>query len=137
MMTGAAICTADHRTAYMVRAARARRERAREVNRQYALITVAVIVTALLFSMLFGISSEASEDTNTYDHKYYTNVMISAEVNLEVLAARYADPAHYSNTREYIEEVAEINHLPVKGGTIPSATPGSKLIIPYYSEDFK
>ena len=136
-MTGAALCAADHRTAYLVRAARARRERARQVNRQYAMIAAAVVLTALLVSLFFSIPSKASEDTAVYEHKYYKNVMITAGEGLEIYAARYADDAHYRNTREYIEEVAEINHMAVRGGTIPAATPGSRLIIPYYSPDFK
>ena len=136
-MTNAAVYEIDSRTEHMLRSLRARKARARQVNRQYTILAATLICAIAVVILMSGVPSHAAEENHPFDHKYYANVLITADCGIEELTAQYADPAHYADAEAYIEEVAQINHVAFHGTRIPSATPGTRLIIPYYSDVFK
>ncbi|MDD6193640.1 MAG: LysM peptidoglycan-binding domain-containing protein [Lachnospiraceae bacterium] len=93
----------------------------------------AVIATlALIFCMvtcIFVMNSSAKEEHETY--KYYTSIEIQEGDSLWEIAQEYGAVAHI-DSRDYIAEVKEINHL--QGDEIHS---GQYLTIPYYSSIIK
>ena len=123
--------------AYHERAALARENRRREVNRIYAAI---IIVSALIILfgsfLLFGMTSNASVENEDQTFKYYTSVMLTLDQNIHDVAAIYADPVHYSSPDAYLTEVCEINHLGYFNGEVEGAGPGTHIIVPYYSSRF-
>lgn len=117
---------------YRERSRRARRARARYVDHckrvLFGLAAAAAICTTFTTAVL---QSRASSSEDLRGYKYYANIMISYDYDLDDVAAEYAD-GHYSSTRSYLHEVEEINHVDVD-----DVRPGMHLVVPYYSEDFR
>lgn len=117
---------------YRERSRRARRARARYVDRcrRLLLVAAAVAVTGTIFTTAV-LQSKASSNEDLTGYKYYKNIVISYDYDLADAAAEYAD-AHYDSKRAYLREVEQINHLDVD-----DVRPGEHVIIPYYAEDFR
>ena len=81
-----------------------------------------LLCIVLLICVLPGRAGEEGETS----YKYYRCVTVTAEEGVPELAARTA----------YIREVGDINHMAAEGGDIPEATPGTRLVVPYYSTVF-
>lgn len=117
---------------YRERSRRARRARARYVDRcrrvLFGLAATAVIGITFTTAVL---QSRASSNADAAGYKYYKNVVISYDYDLGDIAAEYADE-HYASERAYLREVENINHL--DAGDVH---PGTHLVVPYYSEDFR
>lgn len=93
------------------------------------LATVAAIIICVT-SGIYTLRSRASSTDDEIDCKYYKNIMIAYDYNLSDAAAEYADE-HYDDERAYLREVCRINHL----ASASDVTPGTHVIVPYYSEE--
>lgn len=98
----------------------------------------AVLAASLtLLLILHGFHAQAATDSADRKFKYYQSVTIHSGDSLDGFAARYADPAYYPSDQAYIREVVGINHLQYTEGSVARVTPGTHLIIPYYSEEYR
>lgn len=99
---------------------------------------ILIFVLAIVFvSCNIGFFSErmissAKDSSNDEMIKYYKVVKIEFGDTLEEISNQYMDESLYSDMNEYIKEIQFINHL--NDDTIKS---GEKIIIPYYSNEFK
>lgn len=118
---------------YRERSRRARRARARYVDhcRKMICAVVAVAVIGVIFTTTV-LQSRASSGDDLTGYKYYKNIMVSYDYDLNDAAADYADD-HYDSERSYLLEVCRINHL----ASVKDATPGTHVVVPYYSMDFQ
>lgn len=73
----------------------------------------------------------SSSDTVT-DYKYYKNIVVSYHYDLGDAAEDYADE-HYKDDDDYLREVCNINHF----ASAEDATPGTHVIVPYYSTELR
>lgn len=98
-------------------------------------MVVAGIVGAVIICAVFSINalrSRASGADADISYKYYKNIVIAYDYDLSDAAADYADE-HYDNAQDYLREVCNINHL----ASASDVTPGTHVIVPYYSEEFR
>ena len=107
--------------------------RQREVRNH---ILVFAFTACLIIGMVISyhsIISFAETDTNTDDlsFKYYTEIEVEYGDSLWSIAKEYAGD-HYKSSLEYIKEVKNINHMHTD-----VIKEGQKLIVPYYSSEFK
>lgn len=99
-----------------------------------------VFLFALLFAGMlagFRIMTRASSLPKPGSWKYYTTVMIPYGQTLEDIITEYYDSSFYSSPREYLEEICEINAIPGERGVMPELGAGTKIVIPYYSAEYK
>lgn len=118
---------------YRERSRRARIARARYVER--CRMIMAGILGILVVCTVFGahvLRSRASSSGERTSYKYYKNIVVAYDYSLNDVAEEYADE-HYDNTRDYLREVCNINHL----ASASDVTPGTHVVIPYYSEEFR
>lgn len=118
---------------YRERSRRARRARARYVDRCRMILAgvIGMIVVCTAFSA-YALRSRASSNDGDISYKYYKNIVIAYDYDLQDAAADYADE-HYDNERDYLREVCNINHL----ASATDVTPGTHVIVPYYAEEFR
>lgn len=118
---------------YRERSRRARRERARYVDRCRVILAgvFGTIIVCSAFSA-YALRSRASSNDRDISYKYYKNIVIAYDYDLQDAAADYADE-HYDNEHDYLREVCNINHL----ASATDVTPGTHVIVPYYSEEFR
>lgn len=110
---------------------------ARAARNRNRIFLLAMGTAVILVFLLTGIRSRAKDDQEVTWYKYYKSVMITSDEGVEDIAVKYADPEHYRNVRAYVQEVSDINHMAAEGSSIPGATPGTTIIVPYYSTTFK
>lgn len=123
---------------YRVRAARARKAREIYIQNVHFVMVLITIAAVLLTAMtVFRFSSHAQAESDHPAYKYYTSVTVSTDHSLDDIAAENSDPAYYRSVEDYLEEVAQINHLAVEDGAVVGAVPGAQIIVPYYSYEFK
>lgn len=99
-------------------------------------ILVLVFTICLIVGMVVSYHSiitfaETDADEDSLSFKYYTEIEVAYGDSLWSIAQEYADD-HYRTSLEYIKEVKNINHL-----CTDVIKEGQKLIIPYYSNEFK
>lgn len=83
----------------------------------------------------FGVGvlrSRASSNDTDISYKYYKNIVVACDYDLYDAAADYADD-HYDDEQDYLREVCNINHL----ASVSGVTPGTRVVVPYYSEEFR
>lgn len=117
---------------YRERSRRARNARARYVDRCRILLlgaTAAIVLTTVFATTV--IRSKASSNAEETSYKYYKNIVVSYDYDLSDAAADYADE-HYRSEKAYLHEVCTINHL-----ASSDVTPGTHVIVPYYTSDFQ
>lgn len=88
------------------------------------MLLASIALTAIL--CLSGPAVNAQSDH--LNQKYYTSIQVNAGDTLWDIAQEYKT-AEYSSTKDYVEEVKEINHL-----TNDTITTGCYLTVPYYAE---
>ncbi len=110
-------------------------ERRRNLLRRSLPLAAGAAILLCIVLLICVLPGRAGEEGET-SYKYYRCVTVTAEEGVPELAARYADPAHYRNRTAYVREVGDINHMAAEGGDIPEATPGTRLVVPYYSTVF-
>ena len=107
--------------------------RQREVRKHIVLFlfTICLIIGMVISYHSIVSHAESRTEAENISFKYYTEIEVDYGDSLWSIANVYADN-HFCSTRTYIQEVKNINHL--KGDVIKE---GQKLIIPYYSNEFK
>ena len=101
--------------------------------RRNVLITIFTVVFILLLSIGgFAIGSQAQAKDTVVLYKYYTNVEVSYGETLWDIADKYFCEEKYRNYEHYISDVMQLNGLYDE-----EVTPGSYLMVPYYSSEFK
>ena len=113
-----------------IRNNRIRRQRQLRRNLMLMLFSAVLIVTLSVGGFAFG--SKAQDKNEVILYKYYANVVVQYGESLEDIAETYFCEAKYDNYDEYINEVLRVN-----GMHNEEVTPGTYLIVPYYSSDFK
>ena len=79
-----------------------------------------------------ALTSKANEN-ETLPLKYYTGVIVKSGDTLWTIADNYIDYEQYRSKQAYIDEVCSINNLYEES----DIHPGQRLIVPYFSEEFK
>lgn len=123
----------DYELTYRERSRQARRARARYVAR--CRLAIAGVLGTIIVCTVFGVGvlrSRASSNDADISYKYYKNIVIAYDYDLNDAAADYADE-HYDSERDYLREVCNINHL----ASAECVTPGTHVIVPYYSAEFR
>lgn len=113
---------------------KAARARARKVRNFRILLCGALLVMML---SLGGIASRAQSRKAPDAYKYYDTITVGYQENLLDIIERYDDRNYYETQKDYVEELCAINNLGFDGTSYPSVTPGTHLIVPYYSTELK
>lgn len=95
---------------------------------------MALVAATVMVCTVFGVlrSRASASDGSDVSYKYYKNIMVAYDYDLHDAAAEYADE-HYDSERDYLREVCNINHL----ASAEAVTPGTHVIVPYYSTEFR
>jgi uncharacterized membrane protein YgaE (UPF0421/DUF939 family) len=112
-----------------------RSEVIRQQKQRRKMVFLIALTLFLMFSIGFGFGSllsKAQETKQTESYKYYTNVEIQKGDTLWEIADTYMDTAHYRSRNDYMNEIMNINHM-----TSDRLITGQKIIVPYYSEEWK
>ena len=123
-------------TSYMtgreIRIALNKKRRIRIVRRQrIALAFFLAGILMLILFFIFTIKLEAHNEKPYY--KYYTAIDVHPGDTLTGISKDYVCLSHYRDISDYLEEVKSINHL----DDDYTITGDKKLILPYYSYEFK
>ena len=121
------------------RRAIARRKAARMRARKVRILRT-TLTAFILISVVFGIGGIASiakskEAPEAY--KYYDTITVAYEENLLDVVQRYDDRNFYKTQNDYLEELCRINNLDYDKSSYPVVTPGTHLVVPYYSTELK
>ena len=114
---------------------KAARARARKVR-----ILRTTLAAFLLMTVIFGIGGIASRAKSREvpeAYKYYDTITVAYQENLLDIVQRYDDRNYYETQKDYLEELCRINNLEYDGSAYPVVTPGTHLIVPYYSAELK
>lgn len=127
--------SAVRRSARRVSRKRAARARARRV----LVLRTALFAFLVLFTMfgIGGIASRAKSREVPAAYKYYDTITVGYKENLLDIVERYDDRDHYKTQIDYVEELCRINNLAFDGTAYPTVTPGTHLVVPYYSTELK
>ena len=107
--------------------------RQREVRNHILVFAFTICLIIGMVISYHSIISFAETDTNTDDlsFKYYREIEVQYGDSLWSIAEEYGGD-HYKTSLEYIKEVKNINHMHTD-----VIKEGQKLIVPYYSSEFK
>lgn len=114
--------------------------RGRSMRRRSSSYAVRALVLAVIFaSMLAGFQmmTRASNREKEPTYKYYTTVTIGYGEDLSDIVYRYCDSSEYESADEYVREICDINGLPYHKGSVPDLHAGVKVVIPYFSTEYK
>ena len=127
--------SANRRPAKRASRKRAARARARRV----LVLRTALFAFLVLFTMfgIGGIASRAKSREVPAAYKYYDTITVGYQENLLDIVERYDDRDHYKTQIDYVEELCRINNLAFDGTAYPTVTPGTHLVVPYYSTELK
>ena len=96
-------------------------------------MTVFTVILILTLSVGgFAIGSRAQDKDEVILYKYYTNIEVKYGETLYDIAKNYFCESKYDNYKHYISEVMYINGLYHE-----EVSPGTYIVVPYYSEEFK
>ena len=115
-----------YRNERRIRNNRIRRQKELRKNIILTIMTICFAIT-LSFSVNSFLSN-AESDSEKIPYKYYKSITISNGDSLWSIAQKYMDEDQYNSTKEYINEVKQLNSL-----RSDSVSYGENLIIPYYS----
>lgn len=116
-----------------------RRKAARARARKVAVLRTA-FAAFLLMAVIFGIggiASRAESKEVAKAYKYYDTITVAYQENLLDIVERYDDRNYYETQNDYLEELCRINNLPYDKSSYPVVTPGTHLVVPYYSTELK
>ena len=106
--------------------------RQRQLRRNFIMFIFSFILTITLSVGVFSIGSKAQNKDEVVLYKYYTNIVVQYGETLDDIAKNYFCEEKYSSCDDYIFEVLRINRMYDE-----KVTPGTYLIVPYYSPEFK
>lgn len=108
-------------------------------RRRKAFLLRSVLLAIILAGTTAGfqIMTRASSRPEQQTWKYYTTVTIPYGEDLHAIVYTYRDKTAYPEENDYIREICDINGLPYREGEIPDLSPGTKIVIPYYSTEKK
>ena len=121
------------------RRANARKKAARARARKVRILRTA-LAAFILISVVFGIggiASRAKSKEVPTAYKYYDTITVAYEENLLDIVQRYDDRNFYKTQNDYLEELCRINNLDYDKSSYPVVTPGTHLVVPYYSTELK
>jgi len=124
--------TARRRALSRRKAARARARKVRILRSALA----AFILVSVVFG-IGGIASRAKSKEIPEAYKYYDTITVAYEENLLDIVQRYDDRNYYKTQNDYLEELCRINNLDYDKSSYPVVTPGTHLVVPYYSTELK
>ena len=126
-------------TAPAGRARRIKRIReARERHLRLMLIRfVLVCVLAALGAGAAGMATQARSRNIPVSYKYYDTITVAYHENLLDIVERYDDRDHYATQDDYVEDLCRINNIAYDGTSYPQGSPGTQLVVPYYSQELK
>ena len=111
-----------------------RRVHKRMRSARYALCGV---IAALMIAVLTGIGSRASSREFPKAYKYYDTITVGYQENLLDIVQRYDNREFYETQKDYVKELCRINNLAYDDTGYPEVSPGTHLVVPYYSEELK
>lgn len=103
----------------------------RAFKRKMVMMILAVILFCNIGIFSGMMISSAKESSENQLFKYYSVIDIEYGDTLDKIAGEYADVS-ITDPDEYIDEIIFINHL-----ESDKICAGQKLVIPYYSHEFK
>lgn len=108
-------------------------------RRRKAFLLRSVLLAVIFAGMTAGfqIMTRASSRPEQQTWKYYTAVTIPYGEDLHAIVYTYRDRTAYPEENDYIREICDINGLPYREGEVPDLSPGTKIVIPYYSTEKK
>ena len=80
----------------------------------------------------FALGAKAQDKEDVILYKYYTNVEVQYGDTLESIGEEYFCSDKYKNMKDYLADIMLVN-----GIYDEEVLPGSYLIVPYYSVEFK
>lgn len=113
-----------------IRNNRIRRQRQLRRNLLMMCFTLALIATLSIGGFALGARAQDKEEVILY--KYYTNVEVQYGDTLESIGEKYFCSDKYKNMKDYLADIMLVN-----GMYDDEVLPGSFLIVPYYSVEFK
>ena len=109
-----------------------RLRRQRQLRRNITMIMFSFILILSLSVGAFSIGSKAQDKNEIVLYKYYTNIVVQYDEDLDDIAEKYFCEEKYSSHDDYIFEVLRINRMYDE-----KVTPGTYLTVPYFSPEFK
>lgn len=112
-----------------------RRNKVRKINTIRKFIVLSMISVVCILSLSFGCFSFFSKAQNQEEeilYKYYTNIEVQYGETIWDIASEYCT-GKYADEEQFVKDVMQINSI----NNVDYITPGSYLIIPYYSTEFK
>ena len=107
-----------------------RRQRQLRRNILMTIFTIVLIFTLSIGG--FAIGSKAQDQEEVILYKYYTNIEVAYGESLGDIANKYFCEEKYNSCEDYILEVMQLNGLYNE-----KVSPGTYLMVPYYSSEFK
>ena len=117
-----------------MRSRRKKAARARKVNAIRAVILAVFIAVVFIIG---GIVSSAHMRRAPEAYKYYDTITVAYKENLLDIVLRYDNRDYYDTQFDYLEELCRINNIKYDGTSYPAVSPGTHLIVPYYSTELK
>ena len=116
-----------------------RKKAARARAKRVFAVRTALFAFLVLFTMfgIGGIASRAKSREVPAAYKYYDTITVGYRENLLDIVERYDDRDHYKTQIDYVEELCRINNIDFDGTSYPTVTPGTHLVVPYYSTELK
>ena len=109
-----------------------RLRRKKQLRKNITLFLLSIIFILTLSIGGFAIGSKAMDKDEVVLYKYYTNIVVQYGEDIEDIAIKFYCEEKYSSYDAYINEVLKINRMYDK-----DVKPGTYLIVPYYSSEFK
>lgn len=114
---------------------KAARRRARKVQLLRTSLAAFIIMSVIFCAG--GIASRAKSKDVPEAYKYYDTITVDYQENLLDIVQRYDDRNFYKTQNDYLEELCRINNLKYDKSSYPVVTPGTHLVVPYYSTELK
>ena len=114
---------------------RERQRRAKVVARSKMILLLTTVLLITIGSIVFGSifsSAQSRADESGIQYKYYKSVEIKKGDSLWSIAKEYCEDQHYKSTKEYVEELKEINNL-----NSEKIHYGQRIVVAYYDCEFK
>lgn len=127
--------TDDAATRRAVSRKKAARRRARKVQLLRTALAAFIIMSVIFCAG--GIASRAKSKDVPKAYKYYDTITVDYQENLLDIVQRYDDRNFYKTQNDYLEELCRINNLKYDKSSYPVVTPGTHLVVPYYSTELK